>query len=129
MSSLKVLAIMVATTIIFIGFAIWAQHSLESSSQRLEQSLDSLEQAIKGDNWDMANEQLESFNQVWEETKNLWQIFIDHEEIDNIDATLARVKQLVSIKEKADSLSEISALKLFIVHIPQKESLRLVNIF
>jgi len=126
---LKVLVIMMAITIIFIGFAIWTQHTLASSAQTLEQTLNSLESAIKGDNWETANEQLEYFNQLWEKTKNLWQIFIDHEEIDNIDVTLARVKQLVSTKEKADSLSEISALKLFIVHIPQKESLCLVNMF
>jgi len=126
---LKVLVIMVVVTIIFIGFAIWTQHTLASSAQTLEQTLNSLESAIKGDNWETANEQLEYFNQLWEKTKNLWQIFIDHEEIDNIDVTLARVKQLVSTKEKADSLSEISALKLFIVHIPQKESLCLVNMF
>lgn len=120
---------MMAITIIFIGFAIWTQHTLASSAQTLEQTLNSLESAIKGDNWETANEQLEYFNQLWEKTKNLWQIFIDHEEIDNIDVTLARVKQLVSTKEKADSLSEISVLKLFIVHIPQKESLCLVNMF
>lgn len=126
---MKVLVIMLAITIIFVGFAIWTQRSLETSAEKLEQNLSSLEQAIKGDNWEMANAELESVNQLWERTKNSWQIFIDHEEIDNIDATLARIKQLVSLKEKADSLSEISALKLYIVHIPQKESLRLVNIF
>ena len=128
MSSLKIPLIMVAITIIFIGFAVWTQHSLAASAEKLEQSLSSLESAIKNDNWEMANNELESFNQLWRKTKNSWQIFINHEEIDNIDATLARVKQLVSLKAKADSLSEISALRLFIVHIPQKESLCLVNI-
>lgn len=126
---MKIPLIMVAITIIFIGFAVWTQHSLAASAEKLEQRLSSLESAIKDDNWEMANDQLESFNQLWRKTKNSWQIFINHEEIDNIDATLARVKQLVSLKAKADSLSEISALRLFIVHIPQKESLCLVNIF
>lgn len=126
---MKVLITMVVIIAIFIGFAIWVQHNLESSAERLVQNLNTLERAIKEDNWDMANNQLDSLNHLWEKTKNLWQILIDHEEIDNIDATLARVKQLVNLKEKADSLSELSALKLFIVHIPQKESLCLANIF
>jgi len=126
---LKIPLIMVAITIIFIGFAVWTQHSLAASAEKLEQRLNSLESAIKDDNWEMANDQLESFNQLWRKTKNSWQIFINHEEIDNIDATLAKIKQLVSLKAKADSLSEISALRLFIIHIPQKESLCLVNIF
>lgn len=125
---MKVLVIMVVITILFIGFAIWVQQSLESSAQTLTQNLNKLEQAVKGDDWDTANRHLESFNQLWEKTKNLWQIFIDHNEIDNIDVALARVNQLVSSKEKAESLSEISALRLFIIHIPQKESLCLVNI-
>lgn len=125
---MKVPLIMVAITVVFIVFAIWTQHSLETSAEKLERSLITLESAIKNDNWDMANDELESFTRLWGKTKNSWQIFINHEEIDNIDATLAKVKQLVKLKEKTDSLSEISALRLFIVHIPQKESLCLVNI-
>jgi hypothetical protein len=119
---------MVVITIVFIGFATWSQHTLSTSAEKLGQQLNSLESAIKDDNWSLANSELESFNRLWEKTKNTWQILINHQEVDNIDSTLAKVKQLVKLKQKTDSLVEISALRLFILHIPKKESLSLVNI-
>ncbi|MBM7582236.1 replicative DNA helicase [Caldicoprobacter guelmensis] len=125
---MKIPFIMLAITIAFFVFAVWTQHSLEASAKKLEHRLTSLESAIKSDSWEMADSELESLTKLWGQTKNSWQIFINHEEIDNIEATLARVKQLVKLQEKTDSLSEISALRLYIAHIPQKESLCLVNI-
>ena len=92
------------------------------------QHLDRLESAVKNDNWESAGNRLEALTRVWNENRDIWQILINHEEVDNIDSTLARVKQLVEFREKTDSLAEIAVLKLFILHIPEKESLSIVNI-
>jgi predicted negative regulator of RcsB-dependent stress response len=125
---LKVIISVIIAIAIFVGFALWTQHTLDSSSKALAQHLDKLELSVKDNNWGHAANEVKALQQTWSKTKNLWQILINHEEVDNIDSTLAKVKQLVGLKEKADSLSEIAVLKLFVLHIPNKESLSIVNI-
>jgi len=114
---------------IFIGFALWVQHSMKKSSDILTQHFQSLEEAVKEEEWDKANMQLESIMKAWNSTKTKWQMLIDHQEVDNIDSTLARVIQYVKLKVKEDSLAEIAALKLYVTHIPSTESLKLENVF
>ena len=125
---MKTMIFLVISVIIFIGFAVWTQNILVSSAADLGQHLDRLESAVKNDNWESAGNRLEALTRVWNENRDIWQILINHEEVDNIDSTLARVKQLVELQEKTDSLAEIAALKLFILHIPEKEALNIVNI-
>ncbi len=126
---MRLMIFLIISVIIFITFAVWTQNMLESSAGNLGRHLDHLEAAIKNDNWPSADNQVKAITRLWNENKKSWQIFINHEEVDNIDSSLARVKQLVEIREKADALAEIAVLKLFILHIPEKESLSLVNVF
>ena len=125
---MKTMIYMIISVIIFVSFAFWAQYKLENSAISLGQHLNQLELAIKNDNWSLADDQIKDITRVWNKNRNMWQMLIDHEEVDNIDSTLARVKQLVELQEKTDSLAEIAALKLFILHIPEKEALNIVNI-
>ena len=126
---MRLMIFLIISVIIFITFAVWTQNMLESSAGNLGRHLDHLEAAIKNDNWPSADNQVKAITRLWNENKKSWQIFINHEEVDNIDSSLASVKQLVEIREKAVALAEIAVLKLFILHIPEKESLSLVNVF
>lgn len=46
--------------------------------------------------------------------------FSDHQEMDNIEFSLARVKEYVTSQDDALSLGQLSELKLMIEHIPRK---------
>ncbi|WP_243641246.1 DUF4363 family protein [Xylanivirga thermophila] len=116
--------------ILFIIFAWWAQWTLKNNAESMAKDIDKLEAAIKDDNWDMASNILEDMHKEWKNVKNKWQMLINHQEIDNIESTLAKVESYVKAKEngKEDALAEIATLKLFLLHIPDKEALRITNI-
>jgi uncharacterized protein YijF (DUF1287 family) len=116
--------------ILFIIFAWWAQWTLKNNAESMAKDIDKLEAAIKDDNWDMASNILEDMHKEWKNVRNKWQMLINHQEIDNIESTLAKVESYVKAKEngKEDALAEIATLKLFLLHIPDKEALRITNI-
>ncbi|MFU0799628.1 MAG: DUF4363 domain-containing protein [Xylanivirga thermophila] len=127
---MKVMTPVILALILFIIFAWWAQWTLKNNAESMAKDIDKLEAAIKDDNWDMASNILEDMHKEWKNVKNKWQMLINHQEIDNIESTLAKVESYVKAKEngKEDALAEIATLKLFLLHIPDKEALRITNI-
>ena len=61
--------------------------------------------------------------------KKTWSTLIDHEEIDNIDMTFARLKAFLEAEDTSSALSEATMLIKSITHIPEREKLSLDNLF
>lgn len=113
----------------FFGFAIWAQRSLVYTAQEMVRQIEAIEEAAHREDWRLASKEMELMQDRWTDTKKKWQMLIDHQEIDNIDSTLIRAKSWVDLEGRDDCISELATLKLFVLHIPEREALRITNIF
>ena len=126
---MKPLIIIISLTILIVAGGSITLYLLNSESQRLDDSLSSLGEAIENGNWDNASKNLKEFNSKWDRTSSLWSMLVDHYEIDNIELLLSQLASYVKNKNKNDALSSVSSLKTLIKHIPEKESLSLKNVF
>lgn len=113
----------------FFGFAIWVQNSITHTAHDIANHLSLLEDAISKEDWQAAAKEMTTVQYEWDHTKRRWQILIDHQEIDNIDSTLVKVKSWVDQESKEECMAELATLKLFVLHIPEREALRITNIF
>lgn len=112
-----------------IGMAVWFNHSLQETTNDLSQQISEVSLAIGQQEWEAAINQSKQLEQMWEEEAKWWPVFLDHQEMDNIEFSLARVKEYVTSRDQALSLGQLSELKLMIEHIPRKEAVNLENIF
>lgn len=103
-------------------------HILDSSSRKIQNQLVEVEKNTAAGDWEKAKAALNSVNQNWEKTSKVWTALIDHIEIDNIDESLSKMEKYILVKDTSMALAELSTLKLFIKHIPDKESFNLENI-
>ena len=126
---LKPLIIIISLTILIVAGGSITLYLLNTESQRLDDSLSSLGEAIENGNWDNASKNLKEFNSKWDRTSSLWSMLVDHYEIDNIELLLSQLASYVKNKNRNDALSSVSSLKTLIKHIPDKESLSLKNVF
>jgi ribosomal protein S20 len=126
---LKPLIIIISLTILIVAGGAITLYVLSSESQRLDDSLSSLGEAIENGNWDNASKNLKEFHSKWDRTSSLWSMLVDHYEIDNIELLLSQLASYVKNKNRNDALSSVSSLKTLIKHIPDKESLSLKNVF
>jgi len=126
--TVKIVSSLILLTALIIGMSIFAQQLLYKESYKLEQIIDEIEKNVEIMDWDQAETGIEEVNGIWSKVKETWAALIDHQEIDNIDITLSRLKMLVQAKDLASSLSEAEALKNYIGHIPKKEQLDLGNL-
>lgn len=115
--------------IAFLCFAIWMQNSLNNTAQDMAKHLEVVEGAVLTEDWDLASNEMEIAQRKWDNVKKRWQMLIDHQEIDNIESTLVRVQSWIDLEGRDDCLTELATLKLFVLHIPEREAFRLTNIF
>jgi len=122
---LAVMAILVA---LVSGFGFWTNHLLEESSVLLLKSVDSVSAELENNHWEQAASLTEKLDNDWEKQKKWWPVILNHQEIDNIDFALGRVKEYVAARDPAMSMGQLSELRIMIRHIPEKEALTLENI-
>lgn len=119
-------AVIIAAIIVF---SIYAQNLLRKDSSYLVNLIEELQDDIKNGKWDNADECLKKIDSNWSDVNSTWAVLIDHQEIDNIDSTLSRLKMLVEYEQKPMALSEADVLRNYVEHIPDKEKLTLENVF
>ena len=121
------LAILVVLVVILSGFLI--KSYLDSSTERLLKQIISIETFISNGEWEKANDAALKLNTDWEDTENIWTIFTNHHEIDNISITLKNTIEYIKLKDTTDSIAYLSSLKHYISHIPEMERIAIKNIF
>lgn len=129
MHSFKVITSIIVLLAVIIGASIFSSRILASSSEKLQQQISEIERNTSEGNWEKAEESITSVEKDWEKLEKTWAKLIDHMEIDQIDNTLSRLTKYIETQDKPLALAEAAALKKYIEHIPEKESLQLKNLF
>lgn len=111
-----------------IGGAYWSIYSLKISTNELSEQIIQVNEEIKSENWEAAAFQMEEVHNKWQDKTKWWPIFLNHEEMDVIEFSLAKAKAYVHVENEALALGQLSELKRMIKHIHEKEQLNIENI-
>ncbi|MCX7709940.1 MAG: DUF4363 family protein [Clostridia bacterium] len=129
MHSVKVLSSVAIIIAMILGISFFTMRTLRITSEELDSHIIKVEDSIKAGDWEKAKEELKNVEDSWSRTEKTWTKLLDHFEIDNIDTTLIRLSRFIDSNDKPLALGEAAALKQYVNHIPEKESLLLKNIF
>jgi predicted PurR-regulated permease PerM len=111
-----------------VGLGFWANNSLQASTQQLTEQIETVILEIKDSNWEAAARETAELESGWDKSARWWPVFLDHQEMDNIEFSLARVKAYVNSRDSALALGQLEELSLMLKHIPEKEALSIKNI-
>lgn len=111
-----------------LAFGLWVNHALDEAATELNGNIKQVTQKIHQDNWQEVTQQVQEFEQDWQKIGSWWPLVLDHQEIDNIDFALAKLKEYVAAEDRMMSLAQLAELKLMILNLPEKEALNLKNI-
>ena len=125
---MRLLISLVITLSIIVALGLWSNYSLQASTDELTRSIDKISISIEKQQWEAARKQTDKLDKIWQGKAAWWPIMLDHQEIDNIEFSLARFKEYVNCKDKAMAQGQLSELRLMIRHIPQKEAVNIKNI-
>jgi len=123
----QIITMIICIAIIVVG-GIYEYKYFEKSSIFLSSDMDYIENAIKNENYELANKQIEQTYNSWENTKTIWNIFISNEEIDYIDNAMAELKKYSEYEEQEESLVAVEKIKSNLQHTVKRQKLRIDNI-
>ncbi len=123
---LLLVLLIIFAAIVSLGF--WTNHQLQASAGEMLQNIEKITIGIEKKHWGEAYEQTIELEKVWDKEAKWWPTVLDHQEIDNIEFSMARAREYVAAKNAPLSLGQFSELALMIKHIPEKETISLKNI-
>ena len=124
-NNILVLAIFI-TMIIAMSFSIKYLNKICSNLQKLN---DEMELYITDNKWDKAYKISIDYTEKWEKHSKIIKVFVNHQEIDNIEMELWKLPQYIKENTKAESLASVHVLKFLLNHISDLEKVSLQNIF
>ncbi len=125
---MRVVTTVITGLVLLVGLSLGVYKYVHDSSQSMVGQLEQVETMIQNAKWDGAKVQLEQTKVSWDQTKYWWTILLDHQELDNIDLSMSRLQRYVDTQGLSLSLGELSALKMLVDHISDKEAFNLRNI-
>lgn len=127
---MRTAAIVLILILIFtFGLDIASYYYLKDTAASLSNGIRSLPQKIDEEDWASAYKDLTVTSKQWSSVKGVWAVLINHEEIDNIDMSLTRLKSFVKYNDTEEAMAEYNTFKMLVDHIPENQRFSLVNIF
>ena len=126
---MKEIIIIILILIIIIFGGITTQNYLNSTSQELIKDLDNIKALVKNDNYTELNYKCNELYNNWKSIEKKWSIIVLHNELDLIEQALIETKVNIEKQNTEDGMVAIEKSIFLIKHIPEKESLRLKNVF
>ena len=101
---------------------------LNKSASYLSYDIEYIRNAINNDNYDFAKEQLNNTKNNWEAQKKIWHIFVNNEEIENIDESIVELEEYLNNQMKEESLVEVSKLISLVKYSAKMQELSIETI-
>jgi hypothetical protein len=125
---MRLLAVLLIIFAAVVSLGFWTNHSIKASSDDLLKNIEKISAEIDKNQWDRACKQTTSLERTWDKQKKWWPTVMDHQEIDNIDFAMARVREYIAAKDVALAKGQLSELRMIVEHIPEKEAISIKNI-
>ncbi len=126
---MKNIVISLMISVIMILAMSFSIKYLNKVSQDLGRLNDEIEHYIADDNWDEAYKASIDFTEKWIDYSKKIKLYLNHQEIDNIEMELMKLPQYIKEMTKDESLASVHVLKFLVDHISELEKIKLQNIF
>ncbi len=125
---MKQVIIMVICILLIVSGGVGEIKYLEKSSVFLSSDVDYIQNAIENNNYQMAEQQIDNTYNSWNDTKSVWEIFINNDEVENIDEAMVELKKNVQFEKKDEALIAIEKIRQNLKNTVEKHKLKIDNI-
>ena len=125
---MKQAGVMIICIILVVVSGICEVKYLNKSALYLRSDIEYIQNAINNDNYNIASTQSKAAYNSWSEMKKIWNIFINHEEIDDIENSMIDLKERIEFQNKEECLVAIEKIKSELEHTVKRQELRIDNI-
>ncbi|MEG2348060.1 MAG: DUF4363 family protein [Clostridia bacterium] len=126
---MKQFIIFIVTLIILIFGGIKEIDYIKNTAVYTLADLEYTKNSLNNDKFDLAYENAKDLKNTWTELKKIWQIFINHSEIDEVDSSVTELISYILSNDKIEAMAKIDLLQRDFNHIVENQKVNIQNIF
>lgn len=119
--------------IIAVALIIWAGFFeicyLQKTSRYLLSDVDYSKQALNSKNIDLAKSHFDALESTWKNLKQIWSIYVDHDEIEDMDKSILEYKLYLQKEDEDEAYLSLCEVERKIYHIVEKQEVHIGNVF
>ena len=119
---------LIIAALLLLGVCLGSYFYLVSSANRVLDIIPEIEEAVEAGDWEEANEEFDEAKGIWDKHKNIWQCFLIHQEIDDIESAFMKLQGYIETESTEETLSSLYDLAYSIDHVPDTERISIYNI-
>lgn len=126
---MKNVLISISAFIIMLLLMCLSMSYLNRASLKLEAKSAEIQEAIQGENWEKAYTASMDFKDIWNNYTPIIKVFVNHQEIDNVEIELQKLPSFVKEHTKDEAFASAQTLDFLIKHLSNLEKVNVQNIF
>lgn len=126
---MKQFIMLLIVTAIIVVIGLWEINYLDDSSQFILSDIDYSKNAINNGDFKTAKDHINQIENTWNDINPVWNVFIDHSEIDSIEAAMSMYKSYIDQQDKEQALVYANELDKYFRHIVDNEKISFDNVF
>lgn len=115
--------------IILLTAGIWQIRYIEESAIYAISDVEYATNLIKNNDFERASTHIDKLENTWTNMSTIWNIFIVHNEIDDIREILVNFKMYTKLEDKVESLVYSEQLIQNLQHVINKQKVKMENVF
>ncbi len=120
--------ILIVSIILLIFAGCWQIHYLEKTARYTLADIEYVKNTAINGNYKLSQEGINNIKSTWDSIKPVWHIFIDSNEIDEVEETIEKLKSYADEENKEEIIINANELNRTINYIVSKQQIKLGNI-
>lgn len=125
---MKQYVIIAFALVIIILLNIWQTNYLQQTSRYILTDINEIDNSVKRESFETALKGVEELEKTWDSIKSGWDIFGEHNDIEQISEHIQSMKVYAKYKDKEELVNEYKLLENLVEHIIESEQLKFNNV-
>jgi hypothetical protein len=124
---IKWLILVASIALLITGTSVYFNYKVRATSDTLFFHMDKIREYALKDEWENAADELKNIDHNWENAKNIWMLTTNHNEVDKVSLSMAKLEEFIELQEKTHAFSELALLKQLVRNIVDNRRFALSN--
>ena len=125
---MKQCMIIVVAIVFVVLLSFWQSSYLKDTSKYILTDINEIDNSVKREDFNSALKGVEELEKTWESIKPGWDIFGEHDDIEQISEHIESLKVYAKYEDKEELVNEYYLLKSLINHVIDAEQLKFSNV-
>ena len=113
---------------IILLMSLWQANFLKQTSRYILTDINEIDNSVKREDYEAALIAIRELENTWKDVKAGWDIFGEHDDIEQISEHIQSIKVYATYKDKEELVNEYTLLAGIINHVIEAEELNFSNV-